>query len=123
MLRTDNCSAGDGYQPFVFSLLSSRNAGFAFSNSSGNFGHTGAAWAQADFNGDGIVDSLDFNALASDFGFKAPAGDVALGSVVPEPTWISLLACLLILRRQRRSSVARVFNPCRAPQLAHQGTG
>jgi hypothetical protein len=69
-----------------------------------NFGHTGAAWAQADFNGDGIVDSLDFNALASHFGFKAPAGDVALGSVVPEPIGLAAVLGMVIFGRRRRRS-------------------
>ena len=49
-----------------------------------------AAWAQADFNGDDIVDSLDFGVLASHFGFKAPLGDVALGVAVPEPANVFL---------------------------------
>jgi autotransporter-associated beta strand protein len=39
-----------------------------FNALAGNFGGTGKVWTQADFNFDGTVDTLDFNFLASNFG-------------------------------------------------------
>jgi hypothetical protein len=66
-----------------------------------NYGKTGVTdgFASGDFNYDGTVNGLDFNALATNYGYNngaglsAPvAGAVPLGSVVPEPTALSLLA-------------------------------
>jgi hypothetical protein len=37
-----------------------------------NFGKTGVDYSQADFNYDGTVDTLDFNALAAKFGTALP---------------------------------------------------
>ena len=37
-----------------------------------NFGKTGQSWAQGDFNGDGKVNALDFNAIATNFGTADP---------------------------------------------------
>jgi phospholipase/lecithinase/hemolysin len=37
-----------------------------------NFNATGANWLQADFNADMVVDTLDFNALAANFGQATP---------------------------------------------------
>ena len=37
-----------------------------------NFGGTGKTWLQADFNGDDVVDTLDFNNLAANFGKTTP---------------------------------------------------
>ena len=33
-----------------------------------NFGGSGKSWRSGDFNGDGVVDTLDFNSLAANFG-------------------------------------------------------
>jgi hypothetical protein len=61
-------------------------------------------WAEGDFNGDGTVNALDFNALANSYGATGvltsgamegiPDGvaPAALGSVVPEPISMALLA-------------------------------
>ena len=38
-----------------------------------NFGGSGKVWSQADFNFDGVVDTLDFNNLAANFGQQLPA--------------------------------------------------
>jgi hypothetical protein len=37
-----------------------------------NFGTTGRTFSQADFNYDGAVDTLDFNSLAANFGRSLP---------------------------------------------------
>jgi hypothetical protein len=64
-----------------------------------NFNQAGATWASGDFNGDGVVNALDFNALASHFGQSTPAP--ALGSLVPEPLTALPLTGLLLARRRR----------------------
>jgi hypothetical protein len=42
-----------------------------FNALAGNFGGTGKVWRNADFNNDGTVDTLDFNSLAANFGKSA----------------------------------------------------
>ena len=77
-----------------------------------HYGQTsGVGWIQGDFNYDGTVNALDFNALATNYGQTslAASSDVpdaaAFGSIVPEPTTLSLLglaALGLTTRRRRR---------------------
>ncbi len=75
-----------------------------------NFGKTPGSdvWAQGDFNYDGNVNTLDFTALAGSFGLptlSAPALSPALGTLVPEPTALALLAigsAAMSTRRRRR---------------------
>jgi len=55
-----------------------------------NFSQTGTTWTTADFSGDGTTDTIDFNLLASNFGHSRGAGPALGASLVPEPT--SLLA-------------------------------
>src|SRR5262249_42605237 len=43
-----------------------------------NFGG-GSSWVQADFNYDGSVNSLDFNAIASNFGMSTPTPAAPVG--------------------------------------------
>ena len=74
-----------------------------------NFGKHGSSttWMTGDFNYDSVVNALDFNLVASNFGapaaFTASAPPV-LGSVVPEPATLGLLAVIapLAIRRRRR---------------------
>jgi autotransporter-associated beta strand protein len=79
-----------------------------------NFGSTGAVWGKADFNYDGVVNALDFNAIATNFGATAiPSQPLLapglLGSLVPEPSLLSLAgAALLIDRRRSRAAGKRV---------------
>jgi hypothetical protein len=42
-----------------------------------NFGGTGKLWTQVDFNYDGVVDTLDFNSLAANFGQQLAAASEA----------------------------------------------
>ena len=76
-----------------------------------NFG-TGQDWANGDYNYDGKVNALDFNALAANFGqtIVAPADPIAgaglstsLGTLVPEPGSFGFLAlgAIALLRRKR----------------------
>jgi hypothetical protein len=44
-----------------------------FNALAGNFGGAGRAWTQADFNYDGVVDTLDFNTFAANFGHSLGA--------------------------------------------------
>ena len=77
-----------------------------------NFGATGKVWATGDFNYDGVVNALDFNAIATNFGrttLAAPGLSATpapvLGSLVPEPGSLTLLALgagMLMPRRRRR---------------------
>jgi hypothetical protein len=55
-----------------------------------DFGGTGKRWSQGDFNYDSMVDTLDFNELASNFGYALPA-DTGLGTLIPEPGSLALL--------------------------------
>ncbi|MEM7680427.1 MAG: hypothetical protein AAF288_00575 [Planctomycetota bacterium] len=65
-----------------------------------NFGAKDAGWAGGDFNGDQFTDLLDFDALASNFGAVNPAA-------VPEPASILLAApALWLVGRRRRSGMA-----------------
>jgi hypothetical protein len=61
-------------------------------------------WLTGDFNADGFVNALDFNALASNLGAGTAAP--ALGSVVPEPSCMAFLAAGALLARRRRYSAA-----------------
>ncbi len=73
-----------------------------------NFGSTNANWQTGDFNYDGVVNALDFNAIATNFGqstLPAPELSAPLGTLVPEPTSLSVLAIagtLLGARRRRQ---------------------
>jgi hypothetical protein len=60
---------------------------------------SGAVWAQGDFNYDGVVNALDFNALASNYGATTSP---ALGALVPEPAgvFVAAVPCLLLNRRR-----------------------
>jgi hypothetical protein len=46
-----------------------------------NFGRTGRTFSQANFNYDGVVDTLDFNTLAAQFGKSLPPS--AMSAAVP----------------------------------------
>jgi autotransporter-associated beta strand protein len=68
-----------------------------------NFGAAGGKiWSQGDFNYDGFVNTLDFNSLAANFNqsIAIPAAP-ALGTLVPEPASVALLAGLMCLTRRR----------------------
>jgi len=49
-----------------------------------NYGGAGKVWTQGDFNYDGSVNTMDFTALASNFGKSLAAP--ALGTLAPEPS-------------------------------------
>jgi autotransporter-associated beta strand protein len=69
-----------------------------------NFSQSGKHWTDGDFNYDGTIDTTDFNLLASNFGQVVPAAP--LGTLVPEPTSITLAAigavALMGGRRRRK---------------------
>lgn len=65
-----------------------------------NFGGSNKFWFTGDFNYDGSVNTADFNALASNFNQPALTSQ-ALGTVVPEPG-LCLLTGLLVAGRRRR---------------------
>jgi hypothetical protein len=74
-----------------------------FNNLAGNFGKPSqAVWTEGDFDGNEIVDSIDFNTLAANYG-QLPLNAPALGTAVPEPASISLLAVVTtsLLRRRK----------------------
>ena len=67
-----------------------------------NFSKSGQFWTAGDFNYDGVVNALDFNALASNFG--QTLSSPALGALVPEPASIAMIvitATTLATRRRR----------------------
>jgi autotransporter-associated beta strand protein len=68
---------------------------------------TGATWGQGDNNYDGKVNTTDFNYLAGNFGgapIPAPVAASDLGSVVPEPASLGLIACGVAMSMRRRRS-------------------
>ncbi|WP_197525795.1 PEP-CTERM sorting domain-containing protein [Pseudobythopirellula maris] len=71
-----------------------------YSTVSGNFGMTGAGWADGEITGDGIIDITDVSLVSGNFGFD----NSALPSVaVPEPASVLLvlMGCAGLLRRRR----------------------
>ena len=64
---------------------------------------TGGVWQQGDFNYDGAVNTADFMFLTQNFGktVSLPAPPV-LGSLVPEPASLGVLAMFGLLGRRRR---------------------
>jgi len=68
--------------------------------------HFGAAtqnWNDGDFNFDGTVNTQDFTVLAGNFN-AVPLSEPALGSLVPEPMAIASLVALTALLRRRRAA-------------------
>ena len=79
-----------------------------FNRLAANVGATGARWDDGDFNYDGVVDLLDFNCLAANFGQSAsgsvvtPADWATLASAVPEPGAASGVVFTLVFASRRR---------------------
>jgi hypothetical protein len=71
-----------------------------------NFAMFNRTWATGDFNNDGFVNTLDFAALARGFGQTVGLPSAAPPfSLVPEPNWVGVLACvaiMMIVKRKRR---------------------
>ncbi len=76
-----------------------------------NFGSSGKYWQDGDFTYDGNVDTLDFTMMARNFNQSIPvAGDLlgpALGTLVPEPASIILIAAAGAFGFQRRRRMGR----------------
>lgn len=75
-----NTEYGDANLDGKVSLVDLNRLGAGFNQSLG--------WGFGDFNGDGITSLLDLNTIGSNFGFDR---DAAPGSVIPEPSAISLV--------------------------------
>jgi autotransporter-associated beta strand protein len=71
-----------------------------------NFNATGKSWVNGDFNFDGVVNALDFNAVASNFG-ATTISSAPLGTLVPEPATIALIAVAGSLLPRRRLNSRR----------------
>jgi len=70
-----------------------------------HFNGASPTWADGDFNFDGKVNALDFNAVASNFGKTVSLGSPALGSLVPEPSMaLALIASTGISARSQDQS-------------------
>ena len=63
-------------------------------------------WQQGDFNYDGKVNALDFNALASNFGATPITSQPVLGSLVPEPGMLGVVAIGALCGTVRRRRIA-----------------
>jgi hypothetical protein len=75
---------------------------FDFNALATNFGGSGKEWVNADFNYDGTVNSLDFNAIATNFALALPAPPAVDGALVPEPAGLGIIAALMCLRKRAR---------------------
>jgi hypothetical protein len=79
-----------------------------FSNLAAHFNQSGGngIWVNGDFNYDGKVNALDFNALATNYGSAPLPGD-ALGSLVPEPASMLVIAPIatVVASRRRRQII------------------
>jgi hypothetical protein len=71
-----------------------------FTRTANNFGGVNKHWYEGDFNNDGMVNALDFNALASNFGFAISAP--IQGSLVPEPSAMLLVGTFAFGIRTRK---------------------
>jgi hypothetical protein len=69
-----------------------------------DFGASGEQWFQGDFNYDGVINTLDFTQLATNFGQVLPSP--AVGSVVPEPTCMWLILASAFTPRRRRKHLS-----------------
>jgi autotransporter-associated beta strand protein len=67
-----------------------------------NFGGSNRTWAGGDFTFDNQVNTLDFNWIATNFN-QPPLPSAALGSLIPEPYCLTLPLILLLARRRRFS--------------------
>jgi autotransporter-associated beta strand protein len=67
-----------------------------------NYGATSQQWINGDFTYDGTVNSADFTALSGGFGLTLPAPAPALGALVPEPGAILMLAGVGAIASRRR---------------------
>jgi autotransporter-associated beta strand protein len=110
--KDDGNSTTIGYAYYGDADLSGKVDSVDFNALIGNYGKTsGQIWAGGDFDYNGKVNTLDFNQLAGNFGLEiiAPVASpdalpqASLGSVVPEPTTLSLVAigAGMMLRRRR----------------------
>jgi hypothetical protein len=73
-----------------------------------NFGKTNQFWINGDFDYNGAIATADFTALASNFNKTLPSPAPALGSLVPEPSFLGLIPLLAFsLKRPRRPAHAR----------------
>src|SRR5438046_1142268 len=63
-----------------------------------SFNSSAKNWFEGDFNYDGVVNALDFNFLASNYGATLPAPP--LGALVPGPACLVALPLMLLARRR-----------------------
>jgi hypothetical protein len=77
-----------------------------FSALASQFGQNGKIWTDGDYNFDGVVNALDFNALATNFGVPVPAPLSAISTLAPEPAG-ALTVLLLAHALMRRRAASR----------------
>jgi len=74
------------------------------------FGQVNTGWSGADFDGNGTVGSGDFTLLSQHFGFRYVDPLAGLGTVVPEPICLPIVIATAALIRRRRNSPVSHLN-------------
>ena len=85
----DNTSVIVRYTAAVDADLSGVVDTVDFAALAGNFGGSAQPWGSGDFNYDGFVDTEDFNLLAANFGTSVPAASVGEASVLSRTDAVS----------------------------------
>jgi hypothetical protein len=67
-----------------------------------NFGASGKLWVQGDFNFDGIANTLDFNSIATNFNLALPPAASTLETLLPEPGSAYITAICALVLSRRR---------------------
>ena len=84
-----------------------------------NFNTANHTWPEGDFNYDGMVNALDFAAIASNFGF-AQVSPPALGTLIPEPALLGVMLFGFALPTRIRHKREATADTCKMRRHAEE---